>query len=94
MYPITVIVEPDIQERESMRDIGPGALAFFDFYWSFYYHIHEVTQQKLLPSSSWKDIFYAAGYDVVKVEAIPPIVDPCRIELVYVLAPRRISNDS
>jgi aspartate/methionine/tyrosine aminotransferase/SAM-dependent methyltransferase len=95
-YPksFVLIVEPDIQERESMRDIGPDALAFFDFYWIFYYHIHEVTQQKLLPSSSWKEIFYAAGYDVVKVEAIPPIVDPCRIELVYVLAPRRISNDS
>lgn len=89
-YPhsFVLVVEPDIREREDMADIGEHALAFFDFYWKPYYLIHQLTQQKLLSRSQWREVFDASGYSVLQIEAIPPLVDPCGIELGFLLCPK------
>jgi SAM-dependent methyltransferase len=83
------VIEPDVRSRAEVSRAGPGAAAFYDFYWEKYYLIHSLTKQQLLPRAQWHEVFTAAGYKVVKERAIPTMVDPCELEIGYVLYPLR-----
>lgn len=54
-------------------------------YYNPYFLLHPFTGQQLLSDIEWRQIFSAAGFDIIKAEVVDPEVDPTGLEIGYAL---------
>lgn len=87
-YPDTDLIVIEVDDQTSTNPdvfrtpMGRG-------YYNYYFLIHALTHQRLLPDARWRELFDQAGFALLSHKVIDPSLDPSGLEVYYALRPRR-----